>query len=251
MTSCPVRHVKSRLCLRAPPAATITGVTCLPSASAHVRRARRSSPPCARAARCTGRGRSAPETRARLRRVRRALRAARRRRRRTPASSCFARGDDALVGVFNFSEIVRGAFRSAYLGYFGFAPHAGQGLHDRRAWRSRSTSPSRKLKLHRVEVNIQPTNARSLALATRIGLHARGLLAPLREDRRPLARPRALRDAGRGLARAAPKASLRAQGHLTDAAARPCASRVLRVRARPRALRMREPSRSGPERRAK
>ena len=39
-------------------------------------------------------------------------------------------GDDSLVGTFNFSEIVRGAFRSAYLGYYGFAPHAGAGLHD-------------------------------------------------------------------------------------------------------------------------
>ena len=37
------------------------------------------------------------------------------------------REDDAPVGVFNFSEIARGAFQSAYLGYYGFAEHAGQG----------------------------------------------------------------------------------------------------------------------------
>ena len=30
--------------------------------------------------------------------------------------------DDALVGVFNFSEIVHGVFQSAYLGYYAFAP---------------------------------------------------------------------------------------------------------------------------------
>ena len=54
----------------------------------------------------------------------------------------FRRDDDALVGVFNFSEIVRGAFQSAYLGYFAFAPHAGQRLHDAKAWRWRSTSRS-------------------------------------------------------------------------------------------------------------
>ena len=36
-------------------------------------------------------------------------------------------GDDALAGVFNFSEIVRGAFQSAYLGYYAFAPLAGEG----------------------------------------------------------------------------------------------------------------------------
>src|SRR5689334_12119059 len=37
------------------------------------------------------------------------------------------REDHAIVGVFNFSEIVRGVFCSTYLGYFGFAPFAGQG----------------------------------------------------------------------------------------------------------------------------
>jgi len=37
------------------------------------------------------------------------------------------REDDAPVGVFNFSEIVRGAFESSYLGYYAFAPHVGQG----------------------------------------------------------------------------------------------------------------------------
>ena len=35
--------------------------------------------------------------------------------------------DDALAGVFNFSEIVRGVFHSAYVGYYAFAPLAGDG----------------------------------------------------------------------------------------------------------------------------
>src|SRR5512144_3196211 len=39
----------------------------------------------------------------------------------------FRRDDDALVGVFNLSEIVRGAFQSGYLGYYAFAPHTGAG----------------------------------------------------------------------------------------------------------------------------
>jgi ribosomal-protein-alanine N-acetyltransferase len=34
---------------------------------------------------------------------------------------------DDLVGVVDVSEIVRGAFRRAYLGYDAFLPHAGQG----------------------------------------------------------------------------------------------------------------------------
>ena len=37
------------------------------------------------------------------------------------------RATSALVGVFNLSEIVRGAFQSAYLGYYGVRAHAGEG----------------------------------------------------------------------------------------------------------------------------
>lgn len=83
------------------------------------------------------------------------------------------RGDDALVGVLNFSEIVRGAFCSTYLGYFGFAPHTGQGYMTEAMTLALSVAFG-KLKLHRVEVNIQPTNERSLALARRIGFTREG-----------------------------------------------------------------------------
>ncbi|HYY60680.1 MAG TPA: GNAT family protein [Burkholderiales bacterium] len=38
------------------------------------------------------------------------------------------RGTGELVGVAGISEIVRGALRSAYLGYYAFAPHERQGL---------------------------------------------------------------------------------------------------------------------------
>src|SRR5580698_3208398 len=36
--------------------------------------------------------------------------------------------DGAVVGLFNFNEIVLGAFRSAYLGYFGMVGQARRGL---------------------------------------------------------------------------------------------------------------------------
>jgi ribosomal-protein-alanine N-acetyltransferase len=85
----------------------------------------------------------------------------------------FRRDDDALVGVYNFSEIVRGAFQSAFLGYFAFAPLAGTGLMSEGLAAALDIA-FRKLKLHRVEVNIQPTNARSLALATRLGFTREG-----------------------------------------------------------------------------
>jgi ribosomal-protein-alanine N-acetyltransferase len=85
----------------------------------------------------------------------------------------FRREDDALVGVFNFSEIVRGAFRSTYLGYFGFAPHDGQGYMTEGMALALDIA-FRRLRLHRVEVNIQPVNEPSLALAERIGLTREG-----------------------------------------------------------------------------
>ena len=85
----------------------------------------------------------------------------------------FRRDDDALVGVYNFSEIVRGAFHSAFLGYFAFTPLAGTGLMTEGLAVALDIA-FRKLKLHRVEVNIQPNNARSLALATRLGFTREG-----------------------------------------------------------------------------
>lgn len=83
------------------------------------------------------------------------------------------REDHALVGAFNFSEIVRGLFCSTYLGYFAFAPHAGQGYMTDGMALVLDVAFG-KLALHRVEVNIQPTNTRSLALAQRLGFTREG-----------------------------------------------------------------------------
>jgi [ribosomal protein S5]-alanine N-acetyltransferase len=82
-------------------------------------------------------------------------------------------GDDAMIGVFNFSEIVRGAFQSAYLGYYAFEPHAGSGcMADGLALALEYAF--RTLKLHRVEVNVQPRNARSHALVQKGGFVREG-----------------------------------------------------------------------------
>jgi ribosomal-protein-alanine N-acetyltransferase len=85
----------------------------------------------------------------------------------------FRRSDDALVGVFNFSEIVRGAFQSAYLGYYAFAPHARSGYMSE-GLELALRAAFRTLKLHRVEVNVQPGNRRSLALVRRAGFVREG-----------------------------------------------------------------------------
>ena len=85
----------------------------------------------------------------------------------------YRRADDALVGVFNLSEIVRGLFCSAYLGYFGFAPYSGHGYMTEGMALMLDVA-FRQMKLHRIEVNIQPTNTRSLRLARRIGFTREG-----------------------------------------------------------------------------
>jgi ribosomal-protein-alanine N-acetyltransferase len=79
----------------------------------------------------------------------------------------------ALVGVFNLSQISRGNFRSAYLGYYGHVAFAGRGymteglvLVIRYAFG--------KVGLHRIEANIQPANRRSIALVEKCGFKKEG-----------------------------------------------------------------------------
>ena len=81
--------------------------------------------------------------------------------------------DGSLAGVINLNEIVRGSFRSAYLGYYAFAPH------DRRGYmRAGLLAVLRRAfgrhRLHRVEANIQPDNARSIALVHGLGFRREG-----------------------------------------------------------------------------
>lgn len=82
--------------------------------------------------------------------------------------------DGELAGVINVSEIVRGIFQSAYLGFYAFAPHHGRGhmaagLDLVIAW------AFRKSRLHRLEANIQPGNLPSIALVKRLGFRLEGL----------------------------------------------------------------------------
>ena len=81
--------------------------------------------------------------------------------------------DDALIGVFNLSEIVRGAFESSYLGYYAFAPHTGQGYMSEGLNLVLGLAFA-KLRLHRLEANVQPTNRRSVSLVRRAGFTREG-----------------------------------------------------------------------------
>jgi ribosomal-protein-alanine N-acetyltransferase len=81
--------------------------------------------------------------------------------------------DDALAGAVNFSEIVRGFFLSAYVGYYGFAGMAGRGYMTEGLALALDFA-FRDAGLHRVEANVQPGNCRSLALVERVGFVREG-----------------------------------------------------------------------------
>ena len=83
------------------------------------------------------------------------------------------RENHAIVGVANLSEIVRGLFQSAYLGFYGSAPYLGQGL-MREGVGLLLKHAFQDLKLHRVEANVQPANTRSLALVKALGFRMEG-----------------------------------------------------------------------------
>jgi ribosomal-protein-alanine N-acetyltransferase len=84
-----------------------------------------------------------------------------------------AAGDGAIAGVFTISQIVRGAFQSAYLGYYANARHAGQGM-MREAMEQVLDHAFGPLALHRLEANIQPGNGPSIALARGAGFRLEG-----------------------------------------------------------------------------
>jgi ribosomal-protein-alanine N-acetyltransferase len=79
----------------------------------------------------------------------------------------------AITGVFTISQIVRGAFQSAYLGYYAHEQYAGRGLMSE-ALEQVLDHAFRSLGLHRIEANIQPGNAPSIALARGAGFRLEG-----------------------------------------------------------------------------
>ena len=83
------------------------------------------------------------------------------------------RDGGSIVGVVNIGNIVLGLFRSGYLGYYAFAGHERQGL-MREGLQAVIRHAFRSLKLHRLEANIQPGNARSIALVKSCGLSKEG-----------------------------------------------------------------------------
>jgi ribosomal-protein-alanine N-acetyltransferase len=78
-----------------------------------------------------------------------------------------------LAGVINVSAIVRGAFHSAYLGFYALAPHQGRGL-MREGLRAVISCSFNEHELHRLEANVQPKNLRSAGLVRSLGFRLEG-----------------------------------------------------------------------------
>lgn len=78
-----------------------------------------------------------------------------------------------FVGVINLSNVVLGLFRSGYLGYYAFAGHERRGF-MRAGLRAVIRHAFKTLKLHRLEANIQPANAASVALVRACGFAREG-----------------------------------------------------------------------------
>lgn len=81
--------------------------------------------------------------------------------------------DGVIIGVFNLSQIFRRGFQNAYLGFYAGAPYTGRG-YMREGLQLLLRHVFATLKLHRVEANVQPKNARSIALIRRSGFRREG-----------------------------------------------------------------------------
>jgi [ribosomal protein S5]-alanine N-acetyltransferase len=83
------------------------------------------------------------------------------------------RDTDEITGVISLTNVVMGAFRSGYLGYYAFAGQERRGF-MRAGLRAVTAHAFGTLKLHRLEANIQPRNRASIALARACGFKLEG-----------------------------------------------------------------------------
>ncbi len=93
------------------------------------------------------------------------------------------REDGELAGVANVFNIIRRRFQNGVLSYNAFLPYAGSGRMSegmQLVVQQCFARPPQGLGLHRLEVNVQPDNERSIALVRRLGFryegHARRML---------------------------------------------------------------------------
>ena len=84
-----------------------------------------------------------------------------------------ARESGRIAGVVNISNMVLGAFHSGYLGYYAFSGFERRGF-MRSGLRAVVRHAFARLKLHRLEANIQPDNRASIGLVRACGFAKEG-----------------------------------------------------------------------------
>jgi ribosomal-protein-alanine N-acetyltransferase len=81
--------------------------------------------------------------------------------------------DDAVVGQFNLSYIIRSGLQQAFLGYNAFSPHLLKG-YMKEGMKLILKYAFLYLELHRLEANIQPANEPSLSFIAACGFRKEG-----------------------------------------------------------------------------
>lgn len=81
--------------------------------------------------------------------------------------------DDRFVGVVNINDVIMGGFRSGSLGYYVDMELAGQGYMTE-ALALVLDQAFTTLDLNRVEANVQPANAASIAVVRKLGFRKEG-----------------------------------------------------------------------------
>jgi [ribosomal protein S5]-alanine N-acetyltransferase len=82
---------------------------------------------------------------------------------------------DQVIGHARFSQISRGPFHSAMLGYAIDSAHEGEGLMREALLAALADAFGPRVALHRVQANARPENTRSLRLLDRLGFVREGV----------------------------------------------------------------------------
>ena len=83
--------------------------------------------------------------------------------------------DVEVIGSLHFSQVSRGAFQSAMLGYALDEAYVGQGLMSEAIAAGLEEMFSPRVNLHRVQAAYRPENLRSARVLERLGFHKEGL----------------------------------------------------------------------------
>lgn len=86
----------------------------------------------------------------------------------------FDKKNKKIIGYACLMDVSRGIFQNAYIGYRIFSPMWGKG-YGKEIVETVLKIAFKKLKLHRIEAGIEPSNKRSIALAKSAGMKREGL----------------------------------------------------------------------------